>query len=148
VRIGPGTILLIGLAACSARDPDPSPHFDGRYVGDRTTDQTEACGVTRTRGTTSAVVDRGHLSMPLFSPKTRLQGTVGADGTVRASGIWANPTGGFPGETVLNGRILDDVLVGTASDFRCHTDVHLRKVEPPRKPPHRKPSVARRAAGR
>jgi len=150
VRIGPGAILLIGavlligLAACSARDPDPSPHFDGRYVGERTTDQTEACGVARTHGTTSAVVARGHLTMPLFSPRTRLEGTVGADGTLRASGIWANPTGGFPGETVLNGRILDDVLEGTASDFRCHTDVHLRKVVPAKKPPSRKPSAGSR----
>jgi hypothetical protein len=144
VRIGPGAILLVGLAACSARDPDPSPRFDGRYVGERVSDQAEACGVARTRGTTSAVIARGHLTMPLFSPRTRLDGTVGADGTLRASGIWANPTGGFPGETVLNGQVVDDVLEGTASDFRCHTDIHLRKVVPPRKPPNRKPSISSR----
>jgi hypothetical protein len=60
-----------------------------------------------------------------------MAGTVGADGTLRASGIWPNPTGGFPGVTVLNGTIKDDVMDGTASDFRCHTDIHLQKIVPP-----------------
>ena len=59
--------------------------------------------------------------MRLFGGKTQLTGTVGADGRVRASGIWANPTGGFPGMTVLNGQVTDGVLDGTATDFRCHT---------------------------
>jgi len=60
--------------------------------------------------------------------------TVGEDGRVRASGIWSNPTGGFTGVTVLEGEIRDTVLDGTATDFRYHTDVHLRRVVPLRKP--------------
>ena len=120
--------MLLGLAACSATDPAPSPLFDGRYVGVRQSDVMKACGVTSLQGTSSASVTRGQLSMLLFGPKTQLTGTVGENGVVRASGIWPNPTGGFPGETVLNGRIKDDELEGTATDFRCRTDVHLRKV--------------------
>ncbi len=62
-----------------------------------------------------------------------MTGTVGDDGSLRASGIWPNPTGGFPGVTVLNGAIRDNVMNGTASDFRCHTDIYLQKIGPPKK---------------
>ncbi len=59
-----------------------------------------------------------------------MTGTVGENGHVRASGLWPNPTGGFAGMTVFNGEISDGVLEGTATDFRCHTDVRLRRVTP------------------
>ncbi len=119
--------LMLVVTACSATDPVPSPRFDGHYTGTRESDKAEACGVTATRGTTSASISGGHITMPLFGPKTPLTGSVGDDGTVRASGIWRNPTGGFPGETVLDARIRDDLLDGTATDFRCSTVVHLRR---------------------
>jgi hypothetical protein len=138
VKIGMVTLFL-AVAACSAREPDPSPLFDGHYVGTRKSDRPDACGITNPQGATSARVTQGHLTMPLFSPKTQLTGTVGDDGRVRASGIWPNPTGGFPGVTVLNGSITNDVLNGIATDFRCHTDLHLRKiVQPTPRPPRRR----------
>lgn len=122
--------LLLGPAACSASDPVPSPLYDGTYTGVRESDQAAQCGVAALHGSTTARVKSGHVSMGLFSPKTVLTGTVGEDGSVRASGIWANPTGGFPGMTVLTGRISGKQLDGTATDFRCHTDVKLRRVTP------------------
>jgi hypothetical protein len=134
-------ILLLGAAACSATDPTPSSLYDGQYAGTRQSDQAEACGIASLRGTTSARIAGGRLTMGLFSPKTRMTGTVGDDGTVRASGIWSNPTGGFPGMTLLNGKISGNELSGTATDFRCRTDVRLRRVEPP---PGR-PNTARKA---
>src|SRR4051812_16426070 len=125
--------LALAVAACSATDPTPSSRYDGHYAGTRRSDQTDACGITRLHDTTSARISRGHLAMDLFSPKTELTGTVGEDGRVRASGMWTNPTGGFPGMTILNGRVSDNELTGTASDFRCHTDVRLHRVTPPRR---------------
>ena len=123
--------LLLAFTACSASDPDPSPLFDGRYVGTRRSDRPDACGISDTDGTTSARVAQGHLTMPLFGPRTELAGTVGDNGRVRASGVWPNPTGGFPGVTVLNGYIRNEMLNGVASDFRCHTDLRLRKMTEP-----------------
>lgn len=127
----PMTIVL-SAAACSASDPIASPGFDGRYAGTRQSDQAEACGVADLKGPVSARVTGGHFFMALFNAKTPMTGTVGADGKLRASGIWANPTRGFPGMTVLNGKITDGVLDGTATDFRCHTEVRLRRVVPAR----------------
>nr|WP_294523051.1 hypothetical protein [uncultured Rhodopila sp.] len=124
--------VVLGNAGCSAADPIPSGLFDGRYAGTRQSDQAEACGVVRLKGPVSALIAGGHFSMALFSAKTQMTGTVGDDGRVRASGIWANPTRGFPGMTVLDGRIADGALDGTATDFRCHTEVRLRRVDPPR----------------
>ena len=98
--------------------------------GTRQSDRTDACGISRLQGTTSASVTGGRFSMPLFNPRTLMTGTVGENGHVRASGLWPNPTGGFAGMTVFNGEISDDVLEGTATDFRCHTDVRLRRVAP------------------
>jgi hypothetical protein len=129
-RIGLVTLSL-AVTACSAQDSDPSPVFDGRYVGTRHSDRLDECGINNPAGTTSALVAQGHLTMPLFGPRTQLAGTVGDDGRVRASGIWPNPTHGFPGVTVLDGHLKNEALEGTASDFRCHTDVRLRKVVPP-----------------
>jgi hypothetical protein len=130
VKVGLGALLLLGVAACSATDPTPSPLFDGYYTGTRRSDRLDACGVTQTEGKTTARVTDGRIAIPLFTAKTQLSGTVGEDGTVRASGIWPNPTGGYPGVTVLNGTVRDKVLDGTASDFRCHTDIHLEKIAP------------------
>ncbi len=129
VKLLAAWILLLSPVACSATDPTPSPRFDGKYTGSRESDRTEACGITKLHGVTSARVANGQLTMPLFSPKTPMNGAVGEDGTVRASGIWSNPTGGFPGVTVLNGHIADGTLDATATDFRCHTDLHLKKIE-------------------
>jgi hypothetical protein len=120
-------MALLAFAACSARDPEPSPLFDGRYVGTRRSDRLDACGIDKPEGRTSARVAQGHLTMLLFGPRTQLIGTVGEDGRVRASGIWPNPTGGFPGITVLEGSISNEELAGTASDFRCHTVLQLHK---------------------
>jgi hypothetical protein len=131
LKIGFGALLMLGVAACSATDPAPSPLYDGYYSGVRRSDRTDACGIAQPQGKTSARVADGRIAVPLFTPKTQLTGTVGEGGLVRASGIWPNPTGGFPGVTVLNGTIKDNVLDGTASDFRCHTDIHLEKVVPP-----------------
>ena len=123
-------MLLLGLAGCSVTDPIPSVRHDGRYAGTRQSDRTEACGISRLQGTTSASVTGGRISMPLFNPRTLITGTVGENGHVRASGLWPNPTGGFAGMTVFNGQISDDVLEGTATDFRCHTNVHLQRATP------------------
>ena len=124
-------MALVACAACSASDPDPSPLFDGRYVGTRRSDRLDACGIDKPEGTTSAQVVQGHLTMLLFGPRTQLIGTVGDDGRVRASGIWPNPMGGFPGITVLDGSISNEKLAGTASDFRCHTNLQLHKFVRP-----------------
>jgi hypothetical protein len=129
-KVGLLTALLT-FAACSARDPDPSPLFDGRYVGTRRSNRLDACGLSSPEGTTSAQIAQGRLTMPLFGPGTQLSGTVGDDGRVRASGIWPNPMGGFPGVTVLNGSVRNEELAGTASDFRCHTDLQLHKIVRP-----------------
>ena len=80
--------------------------------------------------------------MNLFSARTRLSGTAGDDGRVRASGIWPNPTGGFPGETILDGRIGGNELTGMATDFRCHTDIKLRRLTPRRRSGREKPRTA------
>ncbi|PPQ27370.1 hypothetical protein [Rhodopila globiformis] len=122
----------LGVVACSTTDPTPSSRYDGRYAGTRLSDRSDVCGIPRLHGSTSARIIHGHVAMDLFSPKTRMTGTVGADGTVRASGLWRNPTGGFPGMTILTGKISDNELTGTASDFRCHTDVRLRRIVAPR----------------
>ncbi len=125
------TIIVLAAAGCSPADPIPARAFDGRYVGTRQSDQAEACGVVGLKGPVSARVTGGHFFMGLVSARTQMTGTVGADGRVRASGIWANPTGGFPGMTVLNGKIAGGVLDGTATDFRCHTEVRLRRIAQP-----------------
>ncbi len=59
-----------------------------------------------------------------------MTGTVGEDGTLRASGIWANPTGGFPGVTVQNRAIRAGDLDGTAAGFGYHTDIRPRRAAP------------------
>jgi hypothetical protein len=130
MKVGLAGLLLLSTAACSASDPAPSPRFDGYYAGSRQSDRTDACGIGQPTGRTAARVKDGRVVLPLFTSRTQMTGTVGEDGSVRASGIWANPTGGFPGVTVLTGVITGNMLEGTASDFRCHTDIHLQKVVP------------------
>lgn len=136
VKANLGLLILLSVAACSATDPVPSPRYDGYYAGVRQSDRTDACGIDKLHGKTTARVTGGHLSLPLFSSRTEMTGTVGDDGSVRASGIWTNPTGGFPGMTVLNGMIKDREMKATASDFRCHTDIDLQKVVPAQRVPH------------
>jgi hypothetical protein len=121
----------MGVPFACRLTPSPSPRFDGRYVGARRSDRLDACGIDNPEGTTSAQVAQGHLTMLLFGPRTLLIGTIGDDGRVRASGIWPNPMGGFPGITVLDGSISNGELAATASDFRCHTDLQLHKFVRP-----------------
>ena len=119
---------LLGLGACSAAsNPEPSPVFDGRYAGARESNLPEACGISAASGRTSATVSGGKLRMQLFDASTRLDGTVGEDGTVRASGLWKTP-GSFHNFTVLQGRITGGVLTGTATDRRCVTRVTLTRA--------------------
>jgi hypothetical protein len=136
--ISKGGFLLMacaGVVACSAQNPEPSPVFDGIYSGTRRSDNLDACGISKAEGTTTARVTKGHLTIPLFGPQTMLDGSVGDDGRLRASG-WAKPHASrFPRLMVLNGEIQDETLEGTASDFVCHTDVRLHKTNKPEATP-------------
>jgi len=87
----------------------------------------EACGVTSTTGRTEASIAGGNLRMQLFNPGTKMAGTVGADGAIRASGLWKSPHS-FHNFTILQGKVSDGLLTGTASDSRCVTELALRKV--------------------
>lgn len=119
---------LLVLSGCSsAANPEPSPAFDGRYAGTRESNLPDACGITSATGRTSATVSGGKLRMNLFDDSTRLDGTVGEDGAVRASGLWRTP-GSFHNFTVLEGRIVGGVLTGTATDRRCVTRVALTRA--------------------
>ncbi len=116
------------LCGCSATsNPEPSGLYDGRYVGTRESNLLEACGVTTATGRTAADVAGGNLKMQLFNPGTKMTGTVGADGILRASGLWKSPHG-FHNFTILQGKVAGGLLTGTASDNRCVTDIALRKV--------------------
>lgn len=145
-------VLLVGLAACtSTSNPTASNQFDGLYVGSRTSDKLAECGVSEPSGRTSARIAKGAISLPLFGPRTRLDGTVGADGKLRASGLWPNPTHGYPGMTVLNGHVSGGAMRGSATDLRCHTEIDLHKTasspnavpagRPNPTPPHRSKDV-------
>lgn len=65
--------------------------------------------------------------MQLFNRDTKMTGTVRADGALRASGLWKSPHS-FANFTILQGKITDGRLTGTASDSRCVTDIALQKV--------------------
>ena len=120
--------IVLGLGACSATsNPDPSPAFDGRYTGTRESNLPQACGTSAAAGRTSATVSGGKLRMNLFDDSTRLDGTVGEDGAVRASGLWRTP-GGFHNFTVLEGRVVGGTLTGVATDRRCVTRVALTRA--------------------
>lgn len=130
--IAPSALLcaMLELGGCSAAsNPEPSPLFDGRYAGTRESNLPEACGIPAATGRASATVSGGRLRMQLFDATTRLDGTVGEDGTLRASGLWKTP-GSFHNFTVLQGRIAGGVLTGTATDRRCVTTLSLAKARP------------------
>jgi hypothetical protein len=118
-------LVLCGCAQTA--NPDPSPSFDGRYVGTRSSNLTDACGITAATGRTQADVLRGKLTMLLFNPGTKMTGTVGEDGNLRASGLWKSPHG-FHNFTLMRGQIVDGLLSGVASDSRCVTDIELKRV--------------------
>lgn len=119
---------MFALCGCSqVSNPEPSRSYDGRYVGTRQSNLTEACGITAVSGRTAADVMGGNLTMNLFNPGTKMTGTVGADGTLRASGLWKSPRS-FHNFTILQGNIAGGMLTGTASDSRCMTELALRKV--------------------
>lgn len=123
-------MCLFALSACSsASNPAPSAGFDGRYAGTRNSNLPEECGAGSARGRVSATVARGRLTLNLFGPDSRLSGTVGEDGALRASGLWRTPRG-FNNVTVLRGTIAGGVLTGTATDLRCVTELNLRRVTP------------------
>lgn len=79
---------MLALCGCAqASNPEPSGLYDGRYVGTRQSNLTDACGITAMAGTTAADIAGGNLRMRLFNPGTTMIGTVGADGGLRASGL-------------------------------------------------------------
>lgn len=120
-------LAMPALCGCAgASNPEPSRLYDGRYAGTRESNLLEACGITTATGRTAADIAGGNLRMQLF-PGTRMAGTVGADGSLRASGLWKTPHG-FHNFTVLRGKVAGDLLTGTASDNRCTTEIALRKV--------------------
>ncbi len=119
---------VAALCGCSGTaNPEPSARYDGRYVGTRTSNLLEACGITAATGRTAADIAGGRLKMQLFNPGTAMTGTVGADGSLRASGLWRSPRS-FHNFTILQGKIAGGVLTGTATDSRCATEVALRRV--------------------
>ena len=121
-------VSMLALCGCSqTSNPEPSRLYDGRYVGTRQSNLLEACGITAATGRTAADIAGGNIRMQLFSPDTKLTGTVGADGAIRASGLWKSPHS-FHNFTILHGRVADGMLTGTASDHRCVTDIALNKV--------------------
>lgn len=118
---------MLALCGCAqVSNPEPSGLYDGRYVGTRESNLTEACGITATTGRTAADIVGGTLTMQLFNPGTKMTGTVGADGTLRASGLWRSPRS-FHNFTILHGRVAGGLLTGTATDNRCVTEITLRK---------------------
>lgn len=120
--------VVPALCGCSGiSNPEPSRLYDGRYVGTRESNLLEACGITTATGRTAADIAGGNLRMQLFNPGTKMAGTVGADGSFRASGLWKTPHG-FHNFTILRGKVAGGLLTGTASDNRCTTEIALRKV--------------------
>lgn len=119
---------VLALCSCAqVSNPEPSGLHDGRYVGTRRSNLTDACGITTATGRTAADVAGGNLTMQLFNPGTRMTGTVGVDGVLRASGLWKSPRS-FHNFTILHGQIAGGRLTGTASDSRCVTEITLNKV--------------------
>ena len=124
-------LLPLGLlGACSPVELIPSPHYDGTYRGQRVSDSAENCGISTPNGQTSALIARGHLTLPLFGPQSVLEGTVSEDGRVRADGYTPELPRRFPQMTVLTGRIDNEILRGEADNFGCHTQLDLHKIAP------------------
>jgi len=122
--VAAGVLALCGCAQVS--NPEPSGLYDGRYVGTWQSNLAEACGITATTGRTAADVAGGNLTMQLFNPGTKMTGTVGADGVLRASGLWKSVRS-FHNFTILHGKVAGGLLTGTATDNRCVTELTLRK---------------------
>ena len=121
-------MVVPALYGCSGvSNPEPSKLYDGRYVGTRESNLLEACGITAATGRTAADIAGGRLKMQLFNAGTVVTGTVGADGGLRASGLWRSPRS-FYNFTILQGKIAGGLLTGTATDSRCVTEIALRKV--------------------
>ena len=121
-------MLAVVLCGCSAaRNPTPSAAYDGRYVGTRESGPPDACGPVAPRGPVAATVRRGALRLRLFGRGTDLEGTVGDDGGLRASGMWRTGEA-FPRMTVLEGRIEAGALTGTASDLHCVSRLVLHRA--------------------
>jgi hypothetical protein len=119
---------VLALGGCAQTvNPEPSRLYDGRYVGTRESNLLEACGITAATGRTTADIASGTLKMQLFNPGTRMTGTVGADGRLRASGLWKSPHS-FHNFTILHGQVVGGMLTGTASDSRCTTELALKKI--------------------
>ena len=121
-------VLSLGcLGACSGvSNPTPVATYDGLYAGSRQSNDPRACGIDAPAGQTSATISKGKVRINLFSPATKMDGTVGEDGTVRASGLWLAPHS-FMAMTVLKGRIAESTLTGIASNSRCITDISLNQ---------------------
>lgn len=125
--------LLVCLGACSGvSNPTPVATYDGLYAGSRHSNDPQACGIESPAGSTSATISKGKVQLNLFGPATKMDGTVGEDGTVRASGLWLAPHS-FIAITVLNGRVIAKTLTGTASNSRCITDISLSQHAPARR---------------
>lgn len=121
------SLLLAGLGACaSVGNPAPVSAYDGLYVGTRLSNDPLACGIEAAGGKAAALVSGGQLSLNLFNAGTKMAGTVGEDGTLRASGLWRAPRS-FIITTVLTGHISGSVLSGTATDHRCMTELNLTR---------------------
>jgi hypothetical protein len=125
-------VALIGaVAACSPVQPIASARYDGHYSGTRRSNSNDACGISDLRGRTHADIVGGEITLPLFGPRSMLEGTVGASGEIRASGMWqSQPTSHFPGITTFTGQITGGELDGEASNFKCQTIVRLRRTQP------------------
>ncbi len=123
-------LLLAGLSACATTsNPVPASIHDGLYVGTRLSNDPLACGIEAPGGKTSALVSNGQLSLNLFNAGTKLAGTVGEDGTLRASGLWRAPRS-FIMITVLTGQISGSTLSGSATNQRCTTELNLKRQSP------------------
>ena len=141
---GTTLLVLVGLSACAGtNNPVPVSAHDGLYVGTRLSNDPLACGIEAAGGKTSALVSDGQLSLNLFNAGTKLAGTVGEDGTLRASGLWRAPHS-FIMITVLTGRISGSGLSGVATNQRCTTELNLTRQNPvgKRMPPPRSRSRA------
>ena len=127
-RVCAAGMLAAALCGCSAaRNPVPSAVHDGRYAGTRDSGPPDACGPVPPHAQVAATVRHGLLRLRLFGAGTELEGTVGVDGMLRASGMWRSGES-FPRMTVLQGRIADGVLTGTASDLHCVSHLVLHRV--------------------
>lgn len=132
-RVVSALLLAGSLGACSSvSNPTPVSTYDGLYVGSRRSNDAGACGTDAQAGQTSATISKGKVKINLFSPATKMDGTVGEDGTVRASGLWLAPHS-FMAMTVLKGRIAESTLTGIASNSRCITDISLSQQSAPRR---------------